>query len=76
MLLFFEFFPEKNNPQKEKINGTCHSNIFTDLLPGIFHSPAPVYIIKNKYRIIIDPGHQVIKIIKGWQLQVIAINKG
>ena len=48
MLLLFELVAEKNDAHKEKINGTANSNMVFDVIPGLFHLAAPVYIIKNK----------------------------
>ena len=48
MLLLFEFLPEKNNTDKEKINRTSDYRMSFNVLPGLLHSFTPVNIIKNK----------------------------
>lgn len=47
MLLLKKCFPEKYNPDKEKINGATHCAVGFNCLPGRFHFFAPVNIIKN-----------------------------
>ena len=48
MLLLFEFLPEKNDADKKKINRATNSRMRLDMIPRIFHFPAPVNIVKNK----------------------------
>jgi hypothetical protein len=56
-MLFFSEFPAKNHDANEKkINSATNSGMIFDRFPGLFHFPAPVYIIKNQYRIIVCSG--------------------
>ena len=76
MLFFPEFLPEKNDPDKKKINGAANRRMLFNCLPCLFHFPAPVYIIKNKNRIIGSLLQQLVEITQRGLQPVIAINEG
>jgi len=48
MLLLPEFPPEKNNPDKKKINRTPDSGMLFNMSPCLFHFATPMDIVKNK----------------------------
>ena len=56
MPFFLEFLPKKNDTDKKKINGTPNGWMGPDCIPGYFHFPAPVNIIKDQYRVIVYVG--------------------
>lgn len=56
MLLFLKLISEKYDANKKQVDRTSHRLIATDSSPCLFHIPAPMDIIKNKYCIIIDIG--------------------
>ena len=45
--LLFKLLPEKYNAQEEKIYAATDIYVLYDRFPGLFHFPAPMYIIKN-----------------------------
>ena len=75
MLLLFELLPEKNNTEKEKINGTADSRVCFDVFPSLFHSFAPMNIVKNEYRTSLCLFQQPMKIIFSGFTPMIAIYK-
>lgn len=50
ILLHLKAIPEKNKPYKEQVDAQVYPWILFDRLPGLFHFPAPVDIIKDHHR--------------------------
>lgn len=73
MLLFVKFLPEEYDTNKEKINTAKYSRVCYNGLPGCFHFPAPVNIIKDQDGVVVYVGQQLIKIPLRRFLAVIAI---
>ena len=75
MLLFLKLISEKYDANKKQVDRTSHRLIATDSSPCLFHIPAPMDIIKNKYCIIMDIWQNLLKISFSRFLAMIAINK-
>lgn len=41
---------EEYDANKKKVDTQCYGRVILDPVPGILHTPAPVYIIKNHDR--------------------------
>ena len=76
MLLHFEFFSEKYKAQKENIDGVLYGGVSLDLFPGLFHFLAPMYVIKNEYGMTVGFGKNLLKILKGGLITMVAVNIG
>ena len=48
MLLLPKLLPEENDAQEEKIDRAANCKVMTDVVPGLLHFLAPVYVIENK----------------------------
>jgi hypothetical protein len=74
MLFFPEFLPEKNDPDKEKVNAAADRWMIFNGLPGLFHFPAPVYVIEDQDGIIIYFCQQLLKISFSGLSSVVTVN--
>ena len=54
MQFFFKLLSEKHDAHEEKVDGATNRFMVLDDCPGLFHFPAPVNVIKNKDRIIMN----------------------
>ena len=51
MLLLYKLVPEENDAHKEKIDRAADCKVIADIMPGLLHFPAPMYVVENKYGI-------------------------
>lgn len=75
-ILFAHAFPEKNQPHFEQIYTYRHLRMLADLMPCFFHATRPMYIVKNKYGILITHKKTFIEIFKRSYIGMIAIEEG
>ena len=65
MLFLFLLIPKENQPYKKEVNSKGNARVALYLLPSLFHFLAPMYIVKNQYRMFIGVLQQLFKVIKG-----------
>ena len=63
MLLLFKLLAEENKAEKEDVDSTADGWMLPDLLPGSFHFFAPVNIVKNKDRIVMDLFKKLVEVV-------------
>ena len=53
-MLFYLFFPKENQAPLKGIYANGHFRMRLDDLPGLLHALAPINIVENKYRVIMN----------------------
>lgn len=73
MLLVLLLGPEKNDPELKEIHAQAHVRVCMDFLPGLFHTGAPVDIVKDKDRAGVFFGKGHVKITEGRLVGMVAV---
>ena len=74
MLFTFKFATKEIQNPKKNVDVKRTAGMFFNFCPGFFHFGTPVNVIENKNGVVVRFFQQLVKIIHGWSVAMVAIN--